>query len=120
MGISPTDNFLTPGIVRISDAALNYAREFAETVGRSQRGDWVVTFDWAQSLSYRPGPDAPEQNIGPCLMLGAYERHQIPAGCTQSAGDIEFAVRIPDDVWQQGVHRTIDLNESLLFKLVLR
>ncbi len=114
------DGFTLPGIIKVSPAAIKFARAFDETIKRTQRGDWVVAFDWAESVSVRRGPDEPSQDIGACLAVGAFERHQIPPGFTQTIDGLEFAIKIPKEVWEQSVHRLIDIDETLLFKLALR
>ncbi len=110
--------FTPPGIIKVSPAALEFARDFDETV--KQRGRWVVTFDWAHAMSVRRGPDELSEDIGACLILGAYKRHQVPTGFTETVSGVEFAVKIPRDVWEKSVHRLIDIDEALLFKLALR
>jgi hypothetical protein len=106
--------------LKLSPKALNYVRDFVEgTTGFGDR-DWVASIDWCTSATIKRGPDRPVENIGPGLSLGAYERRQIPAGYTQVVEGIEFALKIPSAIWSQSVERLIDLDESLLFKLVLR
>ena len=111
--------FNVPGTVKVSAAALKRAGDLDYTVKR-RSGDWVVVFDWAQSVSIKRGPDQPSENIGACLTLGAYRRHQIPAGFTQVVDDIEFAMKIPADVLAQSTERLIDIDDKFLFKLALR
>jgi hypothetical protein len=93
--------FIAPGAAHVSAAALQYAREFAGTVGASPPGRYVTTFDWAQSLGMRQSAGAPLENIGPCLSLSADERADVPAGLIQTSGDFEFAVRMPLKFWKR-------------------
>lgn len=110
------EEFTAPGIVRVSASALQYARETSAVV--SSR--YVVTFDWAQSISVSQSADAPLEHIGACLTLAGYERRDVPAGYIQTADGLEFAIRIPTPIWQASAQRLIDLDESLPFRLALR
>lgn len=110
--------FTPPGIIKVSPAALKFARDLAETV--RQGGNWVVTFDWAHSINVRRGPNEASEDIGACLTLGAYRRHQVPPGFTQAVEGVEFAIKIPKEIWEKSVEHLIDIDESLLFKLALR
>jgi hypothetical protein len=114
------NGFAPPGIIKVSAPALKLARGFDETIKRTQRGDWVVAFDWAHSIGVRRGPDQPLEDIGACLTLGAFERHEIPPGFTQTIDGVEFAIKIPSDIWKKSIQRLIDADETLLFKLILR
>jgi hypothetical protein len=114
------DDFTPPGILKVSPAALQYAREFVDTVKGRQGRDWVATFDWATSISVKRGPNEPSKDIGACLTLGASERHEIPPGFTQTIDGVEFAIQIPREIWAKSVERLIELDKSLLFKLALR
>ena len=113
------DDFVAPGIVKVAAAAFELVREFDRVV-RAQKGDWVATFDWAENISVRRSRDAAEESIGPCLTLGAYERHQIPAGFIETIDGMEYAIRIPAALWKASERRLIELDESLLFRLALR
>lgn len=112
--------FTPPGTIKLSSAALEYAREFDQSLKSNQPGNWVVVFDWATSISVKSGPDAPSEDIGACVTLGASERHEIPSGFTQTVDGVEFAIQIPKEVWENSVRRLIDIDETLLFKLALR
>jgi hypothetical protein len=113
------DDFVAPGIVKVAAPAFELACEFGRVV-RAQKGDWIVTFDWAENISVRHSPDAAEEPIGPCLTLSAYERHQIPTGFIETIDGMEFAIRIPTALWKASERRLIELDESLLFRLALR
>jgi hypothetical protein len=114
------DEFVKPGIISVSPAALKFARDFGMTIGRRDRAAWVVTFDWATSVTVRQDSGENPQDIGPCLMLGAYKRAEVPTGFTQTVEGFEFAVKIPTSIRAKSVHRLIDIDPALLFKLVLR
>lgn len=114
------EGFTPPGIIAVSPSALKLARDFDEAVNHGPRGKYIVTFHWSLSISIRRNPDAPSEDIGACLTLGAYERHQIPREFIQTIDGLEFAMEIPGDVWKKSTHRLIDLDETLLFKLALR
>ena len=114
------NGFVFPGAIGISAAALKFAREFADTIKRTQHGDLVVTFSWAESISIRRGPNEPSEDIGACLTLGAFERNDIPHGFTQTVDGLEIAIKIPRHVWEDSLDRVIDTDETLLFKLALR
>lgn len=111
--------FIAPGTVRVSEAALKKARDFAAASGAGPSGRRVVAFDWAQSIAIgRRGE--PSREVGPCLILGAYERNDVPAGFTEHVGRLEFAVRMPLEVLAQSTERLIDVDDSMPFELVLR
>lgn len=110
------EEFTAPGIVRVSASALQYARESSAVVASR----YILTFDWAQSISIAQSADAPLEHIGACLTLAGYERVDVPSGYIQRADGLEFAIRIPTPVWQASEQRLIDLDESLPFRLALR
>jgi hypothetical protein len=111
-------NFVLPGVMSVTPEALTGAREFAAAIRRLNGKDWVVAFSWAPSLTVRRSADGPEQEVGPCLMLGAYERAQIPDGFIQNA-DFEYVIDIPEDIVRSAGRRTIDRDETKLFKLAV-
>lgn len=112
--------FIAPGTVDLSPAALKYARDFADEIADTQGGNHVVTFDWAQSVTVRPKPDAPSEEIADCLMLTAYERSDVPPDFIRNVDGTEFAIRMPTEMVQASRRQLIDIDESLLFKLALR
>ena len=107
-------------LVQVSVAALKFARDFRGVAKSKRRADYVVAFDWAQSISIRRAPNGPLENIGACLMLGAYERRHVPSDSIQTVDGFEFAIRIPQDVWQKSALRLIDVDAEQMFKLALR
>jgi hypothetical protein len=114
------DDFTSPGVIKVSVAALRFARDFNNVAKSKHRVDYVVAFDWAQSISIRRGPNEPLENIGACLMLGAYERRHIAPGFIQTVDGLEFAIKIPPNVWQKSAQRLIDVDAGQMFKLTLR
>lgn len=118
-GPFPEEQYVLPGAVRISPAALQVARHFDEAI-RSAGRDTVVVFDWAVSIAVRRSPTEPLEDVGPCLMLAAAERSDIPPGYIQFVDGVEVAVQIPGDVLESSPNRMIEVDSSRLFKLVLR
>src|ERR1700719_4230839 len=100
------DGFNSPGQVGISPAALAEAREFAAAVGALNHGAQIVSIDWALSVIQRD-PGQPEQQLGPCLMIGAYRRDQVPAEFIDVIDGLELACQIPDNAWPRGAQRIV-------------
>jgi hypothetical protein len=113
------DFFNRPGQVGISPAALAEAREFAAAVGALNHGAQIVSIDWALSLILRD-PGQPEQQLGPCLMIGAYRRDQVPEQFIDVIDGLELAFQIPDNVWPPGAQRIVDIDKTKPFGLGLR
>jgi hypothetical protein len=112
--------FTPPGTVQVSSSALNYARAFIEAIKGSKNGDWIVTFSWCEAMSVKRGANEPYVDIGSCIALSAFERHQIPQGFIQTVDDFEFAMQIPRRIWEKSARRIVEFDESLLFRLALR
>jgi hypothetical protein len=117
---SSDDTFTSPGLLHVSKAALQFARDFRDAVQSGQAGDWIVVFDWAESVSLKRGADEPYEDIGACLTMGVYRRHEVPKEFVQRQDDVAFVVSIPENVWRASVGRLIDIDETKPFKLVLR
>lgn len=113
------EKFNPPRSVSLSPAALEYLKAYVGAA-RAQPGNWVLTFEWDESILYKDGPDATPVELGPCLSLGGYRRDQIPDGYVHSIEGVEFAVAIPQRVLEASAHRLIDRDDSRHFKLVLR
>lgn len=113
------DFFNSPGQVGISPEALAEAREFAAAVGALNHGAQIVSIDWALSVLLRE-PGQPEQQVGPCLMIGAYRRDQVPNEFIDVIGGLELAFRIPDNVWPRGAQRIVDIDKTEPFGFGLR
>ena len=77
MSQASDEKFSHPRSVTISPAALSMAREFALDVGQMGYARQVFVFDWAESITVLE-PGQPERDIGPCLMISAYRRDQVP------------------------------------------
>lgn len=114
------EGFVQPGLIKVSPSALELASNLGFTVRTTQRGDHVVIFDWALAVKARRGPNEPWEDIGDCLGVGAMERAQVPQGFTQILDGLEFAIRIPKDVWEKSTQRLIDTDPTKFFKLTLR
>lgn len=105
----PLNFFAPPGMVKVSTAALEQARRFAEDIGRVRPDDdWVVSFEWAESRSVRHRTGGPREELGPGLALVAYDRSDLPPEVIQTAGELEFAIKIPRKVWGKSKLRMID------------
>jgi hypothetical protein len=115
----PAEELTNPYLVSLSPAALEFGREFAQAVGARNDGPWITAYDWATSLVIQK-PDAPPQEVGPCLMLGAYKRAEVPLKMIRSLDEFQFVVKIPAAVLAASAHRLIDIDPALPFQLVLR
>jgi hypothetical protein len=113
------DFFNSPGQVGISPEALAEAREFAAAVGALNHGAQIVSIDWALSLILRE-PGHPEKQVGPCLMIGAYRRDQVPEQFIDVIDGLELAFRIPDNAWPPDAQRIVDVDKTKPFGFALR
>jgi hypothetical protein len=113
------DFFNNPGQVGISPAALAEAREFAVAAGAMNDGAPVVSIRWALSIIQRD-PGQPERQLGPCLMIGACPRDQVPEEFIAAIDGLELAFRIPDNAWPPGAQRIVDVDKSRPFGFGLR
>jgi hypothetical protein len=113
------DGFNRPGEVGISPEAFAEAREFAAAVGALNHGAQIVSIDWALSVIQRE-PGQPEQQVGPCLMIGAYRRDQVPKEFIDVIDGLELAFKIPDNVWPPGAQRIVDIDKTKPFGFGLR
>lgn len=128
----PYSDFAPPGTVKVSAAALEQARQFATEIreqanlfsdkgGRMRQiDDWVVSFEWADSRSVRRQAGGPREEVGAGLIISAHERSEVPPQVVQTAGDLEFAIKIPRRVWENSESRLIDIDETVLWKVSLR
>jgi hypothetical protein len=115
----PDEEFTNPHLVSLSPAALEFGREFAAAWARRD-GPWITAYDWATSLVMQKGPDAPQQEVGPCMLLSGYKRAEVPPKMIRSFGEFDFVVKIPAAVLGASAQRLIDIDPALPFKLVLR
>jgi hypothetical protein len=128
----PYSDFAPPGTVKVSAAALEQARQFSKEIHEQGNlffdngdrirpiSDWVVSFEWAQSRSVRRQAAGPREELGPGLVISAHERSQFPPEVIQTAGDLEFAIKIPRWVWEKSESRLIDTDETVWWKVSLR
>ena len=116
------DGFTSPGLIKVSDAALKMAREFADFLKQDRSDeDWVVGFDWADSRQMRfPRPGGPMQELGPGIDLAGYERRSVPDEMIQTIDDIAFAIKVPSRVWLNSAKRLIDVDSNASSGLTLR
>jgi hypothetical protein len=119
MSATTDDGFNRPGFVKLSPAAIALAREFIGVAGAQDRAARIVTFEWTPSLLMRE-PGKPERDLGPCLLIGAYRRNEVPAAFIDMVGGLEVITRIPDEAWPSGALRLIDIDETRPFGVGLR
>ena len=113
--------FAPPGAVRVSPAALKMVQEFGGRVRRAPSdANWISGFEWFFARSIRPRPDAPWEDMGPGLALGAYARSDLPPAAVQRIGGVELVIKIPRHVYESSTERLIDVDAIAPFKLVLR
>lgn len=116
------DGFTSPGLVKVSFAVLQMAREFGDQLRQQMPDqDWVVGFDWADSRQMRfPRPGGRMQELGSGFDLAAYERRTVPDEVIQNIDGVIFAIKIPSRVWLNSNKRTIDVDANVGSGLTLR
>jgi len=62
--------FVAPGVLRVSPAALKYARDFIETVTAAHGDGYIAIFGWADMVTFKTDPSAPTQVVKDFLDLG--------------------------------------------------
>ncbi len=112
--------FRHPRSVTISAAAMRHARTFAKSVGGSERGGRVVAFNWADQVSERDSLHDTERQLGACLMIGAYQRDQVPADAVAVSDGVALTIHVPDHAWPSPTRRLIDVDDAKPFGLTLR
>jgi hypothetical protein len=113
--------FARPGEVTVSAAALEFARKFDKAARAAMSDtDWIVTFEWILECRVRYRPDGPWEDMGPGLSLTTYARSDTPANVIQRVGELEFAIKVPKDIYEQAAERLIDVDETAFSKLALR
>ena len=110
----PVEACAPPGTIRVTDRALKRARQFQDAVPFG----WISTFLWCDGREKRASKDAPWEDQGPGLDLGAYRVEQIPKEAVCTAGSLKYAVCISKDIIDSHPERTIDLDKT--GSLVLR
>jgi len=101
-------------------AALHYARTFDDAVRRMRGREWVTAFSWAESISGQAGGECRIWGYRSWPLVGGVRAAWNSHFVIQTHAGMEFVVQIPQRVWENSVHRLIDIDETLLFKLVLR
>ena len=120
-GKEPHCYFAEPGEVAVSPAALELARQFEMAVRQARPGgDWLVTFDWALGRRVRHRPDGPWEDFGPGVDLGAGPRSDTPPELIQRVDGLDFAIKVPREIYEQFPERLIDVDETAFSKLALR
>jgi hypothetical protein len=116
------DGFTSPGLVKVSSAALRMAREFSDQLRQQMPDqDWVVGFDWADSRQMRfPRPGGAMQELGPGFDLAAFERRNVPDAVIQTIEGTTFAMKVPSRVWLNSAKRLIDVDPNNGSGLTLR
>ena len=61
----------------------------------------MITFEWAESRFMRRRVDGPREELGAGLVLVVHDRSDLPAEVIQTDGDLEFAIKIPSEVWRE-------------------
>ena len=116
----PQSGFLFRGMVRVTPAALDLARAFAEKMQASQPGeDRVVSFNWADMRRLRLHGNT-WADVGPSLALGTWPRAEVPAECIEVVDGLAFAIWIPEPTRSAARERRIDRDDSVPTKLTLR
>jgi hypothetical protein len=116
------DGFTRPGIINVSAAALQMARDFSDFLKQEKPNeDWIACFDWADSRAMRfPRPGGPMQELGPGFDLAGYERRKVPDDAMHSIEGVTFAIKVPSRVWLNSAKRLIDADPSNGSGLTLR
>ena len=117
----PLSYYAPPGVIRVSPEALKMARDLDYTIRRMRQvGDPLVSFEWSTGRSARPSPDAPWQDLGPGLGLGAGERADVPAEAIQTVEGLDLAIKVPADIYERSRERLIDVDSNAFEGLALR
>jgi hypothetical protein len=114
------NEFVSPGVLRVSAEALKYARDFIESVSAAHGDGYIAVFDWSTQVEYRPDPNAELHTVYDCLGLGASSRSEIPPDALQTVDGVDFAIAIPLEVLQKSVQRLIEVDENAFFRLALK
>ena len=104
-------SFVAAGAIRVTAAALDIARAFAEDIKRERPNeDWIITFDWAFSRRARKTPGGEWQDLGAGLDVTAFRRQQIPQSAIQQLEGVEIVIKVPEQMLAQSPDRTIDVD----------
>lgn len=107
-GPIPLEACTLPGTITVTGGALALAERFHAAVPFG----WIVAFSWHDNERVRASKDAPWEEKGPGIGLGAYQIGQIPEEALYNAGALSYAVLISKEVVENHPERTIDLDES--------
>jgi hypothetical protein len=119
--VVPISFFALPGVVSVTPAALQLAREFGEHIGETRPGEaWITTFHWSDQRRVRVPGTNQWKELGAGLDLGAYRPSELPESVIQAIDGVEFAVMVPSPIYEKAVQRLIDKDDGAPSKLVLR
>lgn len=104
----PLEACTPPGTIKVTDRALRLAEQFQASVPAG----WIVAFSWHEGERRRASKDAPWEDMGPGLDLGAYRICQIPEEAVCHMGTLSYAVLIWKEIVESHPEKTIDLNEA--------
>jgi len=114
------NGLVVPGVLAVSPAALNYAREVIEAVTAAHGDGNIVMFDWTDMMTFKTDPNAPLQVVKDFLSVGAIGRSEIPADAVQTVDGLDIVIQIPLAILQKSQQRLIDIDENAFAKLVLK
>ncbi len=86
------NEFVAPGVLRVSPAALNYAREFIEAVTAAHGAGNIAIFGWADMVTFKTDPNGPTQVVKDFLDLGGISRSEIPPDAIQTVDGFDFVI----------------------------
>ena len=113
--------FTPPGLVILSDAALELARSYGDEMRLQRPGeDWIVVVAWWHSRRVREKGTNNWTELGAGLGLAAYERPKVPAKRIHVADGFEYAVKIPADVLDAASAKLIDADRDDNYAFALR
>src|SRR5438477_6452746 len=112
--------FIVPGVLRVSAAALSDARHSIGTVTAAHGDGYIATCGWADMVTFKTDPSGPLQVVKDFLDLGASSRDQIPSDAIQTVDGLDFAIDSAPKILQRSVERLIDIDENAFDKLVLK
>ena len=113
-------SFAPPGAVKISQTALELAREFAAQVEAGSQGrPQMIVFDWSDSRAVRQPLGGPWVDLGAGLDLAAYDLQDIWDDLIQEIDGVRFAVKISRHVYEASSLRLIDTDSEARSGLTL-
>lgn len=106
------DYFQKAGVVQVTQAALERAREFAEALPGNHSGTWIVAFSWYKSMSGFDPKDGATTHYGPGMNIGAFRADQVPHVAVCEQDGLKFAIKIPDFALAEAKEKVIDINPN--------